>query len=368
MAWKGLGATGTVLLLAATCIQDGAAQNINVGRLLRFSCNQLVIERTDPLVSPGMNPSPHTHQIVGGNSFNVTMDPVTMDPATASTCTTCTFSEDFSDYWTASLYFRSPENGSYRMVPQQYGFTGLDGVRHPQSGGITIYYMTPYRSANQHVTAFKPGFRMLAGDPTLRSRKGHNPGICHRCQGNSQSIGAPCAGPADTFEFPATPCSGGIRATVIFPSCWDGQNLDSPDHKSHMAYSPGSGGLLAGAACPASHPVRVPQVMYEVTWNTTQFNDPRYFQGGRQPFVYSFGDATGHGQHGDYLFGWKGDALQRGMDAVLGDSCVNDECPVLKSQSAEEVLKCTKETQVLGELVGRNGEWLDALPGNVPIT
>lgn len=50
-----------------------AGQNINVGRLLRFSCSQLVIERTDPLVNPGLNPSPHTHQIVGGNSFNVTV-------------------------------------------------------------------------------------------------------------------------------------------------------------------------------------------------------------------------------------------------------------------------------------------------------
>lgn len=54
-----------------------------------------------------------------------------MDPSTASTCTSCTFSEDFSNYWTASLYFRSPENGSYKMVPQQYGFTGVDGVKQP---------------------------------------------------------------------------------------------------------------------------------------------------------------------------------------------------------------------------------------------
>jgi hypothetical protein len=53
--------------------QHAATQNVNVGRLLRFACTQLVIERTDPIVNPGMNPSAHTHQVVGGNSFNVTV-------------------------------------------------------------------------------------------------------------------------------------------------------------------------------------------------------------------------------------------------------------------------------------------------------
>ncbi|TFK20574.1 hypothetical protein FA15DRAFT_599492 [Coprinopsis marcescibilis] len=33
--------------------------------LLRFPCSQLVAERLDPLVTPGLV-SPHLHQIVGG--------------------------------------------------------------------------------------------------------------------------------------------------------------------------------------------------------------------------------------------------------------------------------------------------------------
>lgn len=86
------------------------------------------------------------------------MDPQYMDPSTTSTCTTCTYSEDFSNYWTASLYFRSPENGSYKMVPQQTNFYGIDGEGQPKGGGITIYYMTPFRSRNQKTTAFPPVF------------------------------------------------------------------------------------------------------------------------------------------------------------------------------------------------------------------
>ena len=85
------------------------------------------------------------------------MDPATMDPSKVSTCTTCTYAEDFSNYWTASLYFKSPENGTYKMVPQMTNFKGLDGIMHPQGGGITVYYMTPYGgSGNGKVTAFKP--------------------------------------------------------------------------------------------------------------------------------------------------------------------------------------------------------------------
>lgn len=34
--------------------------------LLRFSCSQLVVERLDPLVNPGVTGSPHLHQIIGG--------------------------------------------------------------------------------------------------------------------------------------------------------------------------------------------------------------------------------------------------------------------------------------------------------------
>jgi hypothetical protein len=66
--------------------------------------------------------------------------------------------------------------------------------------------------------------------------------------------------------------------------------LDSPDHSSHMAFSGGSG--LAGDTCPSTHPVRIPQVMYEVQWDTKPFNKPEYFKNGKQPFVYSFGDRS----------------------------------------------------------------------------
>ena len=81
-----------------------------------------------------------------------------MDPSVESTCTTCTYSKDFSNYWTASLYFRSPENGSYKLVPQRYNFVGIDGAQQPMGGGLTLYYMMPFGGGGkpEKVVAFKP--------------------------------------------------------------------------------------------------------------------------------------------------------------------------------------------------------------------
>lgn len=62
--------------------------------LLRFGCAKSSIQRLDPLVNPGQNPSPHLHQIIGGNSFNISMDPATHDLVKGSTCTSCQFTED----------------------------------------------------------------------------------------------------------------------------------------------------------------------------------------------------------------------------------------------------------------------------------
>jgi hypothetical protein len=71
----------------------------------------------------------------------------TDDISTHSTCTTCSFNQDFSNYWTANLYFKA-RNGTYKRVPQIPN-QAVSG----NNGGITVYYTSP---GAKQTTAFKP--------------------------------------------------------------------------------------------------------------------------------------------------------------------------------------------------------------------
>ncbi|KAH8590178.1 hypothetical protein B0O99DRAFT_552520 [Bisporella sp. PMI_857] len=323
--------------------------------MLRFPCSQLVVDRVDPIVNPGMTYTPHLHQIVGGNSFDITMDPATHDLPSLSTCTSCSFKEDLSNYWTAVMFFHS-KNGTYKRVPQ-IGNGGPQGSL-AQKGGLDVYYMHAGKTV-----AFKKGFRMIAGkatntDPSKVARSN----ICHRCWTTTgdQFIGAqPCSG-TDTVDIPADPSCKRIRQTIIFPTCWDGVNLDSPDHQSHVAYSSGAG-ADGGATCPSTHPVKLPQVMYELMWDVSAFADKSLWPtDGSKPFVYSM-NLGGSAAHGDYVFGWKGDTLQQAMDKNCNLMAA---CPSagLTTQSESQYSACNVAQRSKETVDG----WLRALPLGTP--
>jgi hypothetical protein len=69
------------------------------------------------------------------------------DISKTATCTTCHFDQDFSNYWTANIYFRA-RNGSYKRVPQI-----ANQFNDGDNAGITLYYTS---SAPNATTAFRP--------------------------------------------------------------------------------------------------------------------------------------------------------------------------------------------------------------------
>jgi hypothetical protein len=177
---------------------------------------------------------------------------------------------------------------------------------------------------------------MTVGAPGTKT--GSNPGLRYTCLQNVNTRFP------ETAEFPKSPCPAGIMAIHHFPACWNGKDLDSPNHQDHM-YNTGRGGFVAAGACPSSHPVRMPQVAFETMWNTTMFNDKSLWPAdGSQPFVWSYDDSVGYGTHADYLFGWKGDALQRSMDSkpLLSNG--------LTSQSVAQANACAVKATVNDDL------------------
>lgn len=148
---------------------------------------------------------PTVHQIIGGNAFNVSMDP-NVAPPDAATCTTCTFAEDFSNYWTASLYFRA-KNGTFKRVPQK------GNVNFEQSnGGMTVYYIPKNVNGATPgaVTAFKKGFRMLVGNPTYRSEAEAKRfrQLTYTCLQNMNTR------TGETLDFPKKACPAGLMINV----------------------------------------------------------------------------------------------------------------------------------------------------------
>lgn len=90
-------------------------------------------------------------------------------------------------------------------------------------------------------------------------------------------------------EYLDANCKDGLRLELMFPSCWDGKNVASDDHKSHVAY-PDS--IMSGT-CPDSHPVRLPGLLFETIWATEAF------EGRDGMFVMSNGDPTGRSLRDD---------------------------------------------------------------------
>ena len=228
--------------------------------------------------------------------------------------------------------------------------------------------------------AYPEGFRMIAGNP---ERRDYNNSIAE------QAISHVCldyTGPAPVPEgppLPSKPCPNGVRSQVYFPSCWDGKNLDSDDHTSHMAYP----SAYNSGVCPDSHPEPMISIFYEFIFGTDHFADGWY--GNKQPFVYAMGDDTGYGLHGDFVSllassawlvgsmqiadaitqvnGWDVNILQNGIDKKTSNDagCASDvTCDGIFQYPDSYGETCTLPPLIDEAITGV----LEALPGCNPVS
>ncbi|KAJ7503522.1 hypothetical protein B0H11DRAFT_2222814 [Mycena galericulata] len=257
-----------------------------------FAMNDIITtERIDPIVSPG-KVSGHTHTITGGSNFRVTTNTSYLRQ---SECTSSPITQDKSNYWAPTLYFQWA-NGSFTSVSGSPVITSR--------GADYLFSDTPGTT-----TPFPDDFRMLSGTPTLRNYNASSFA--------QQAITFLCldfSGTSTKFnELPSQECPSGIRAQINFPSCWDGVNSDSVDHKSHVAFL--STGPDSGTCSDPKFPKTLPRIFMEMYLDTADLYAQRdQAMNPDQPFVYSMGDPTGYGYHADFIMGWEDGVLQNVVD------------------------------------------------------
>ena len=102
--------------------------------------------------------------------------------------------------------------------------------------------------------------------------------------------------------FPFMPCDGEyspMRVDLHFPSCYNPEaGLDA--YKTNMQFPDSTGTPNGYADCPKGW-IHTPHLFYEVYWNTMAFAGQWTPNQGKQPFLFSNGDKTGFGNHGDFV-------------------------------------------------------------------
>ncbi|KAJ9653604.1 hypothetical protein H2198_007228 [Neophaeococcomyces mojaviensis] len=207
----------------------------------------------------------------------------------------------------------------------------------PLRGGLVVYYFMN-TGVNETTPTFPPGFRMISGDAERRNISVPIPDP-PKSQWTNQdttqhalrqkALGFNCLGsvpPEGSLQRHFLPsktfidqhCPAGLRLELMFPSCWDGVNLDSDDHRSHVAFP----SMVQDGKCPDGFSTLLPTLFYEIAWETTTFKNLSGH------FVLANNDPTGFGYHGDFISGWDPLLLRAAGERCTDESGQVEKCEV----------------------------------------
>ncbi|MFK3891085.1 DUF1996 domain-containing protein [Sphingomonas sp. NPDC079357] len=201
----------------------------------RFICNPSHELRDDPVVFPGQPGRSHLHQFFGNTLANANSTYESLRTTGESTC-------------------NGPLNRSAYWIPAM--LNGKGGVVRPDY--ISIYYKRlpkddpECQRMGKACVDLPRGLRFIFGFDMASMSAKYGSGSFN-CQGPTAVSGHY----NDIVEAGKNcPVGNQLGATIGAPNCWDGKNLDSPDHRSHVAFaSYGDWGYLK---CPADHPYVIP--------------------------------------------------------------------------------------------------------------
>lgn len=262
----------------------------------RTYCAQSHMLADDPIVAPGQPGGAHLHTFFGNTGAAASSTASSIATTGSSSCNGGTLNR--TAYWMPAIIDTSsgtPLNANFLTV---YYKSGYNGIRRDQ------------------IQAFPAGLRMVAGrakatasDPQVQTSEQMFPIAQWNCAGTGQRSSASI--PADCGP------GGDVVAAVRFPQCWDGVNLDSADHQSHMSYTVGPAGR---GQCPATHPVAVPEIsmLFHYVVPPTGSASLRLSSD-----MYT-GGAGGFSLHADWFDGWD----QATMQTWINNCVRNFDCGV----------------------------------------
>jgi hypothetical protein len=327
--WRRLAAAAALVVVGSACrpgvlVQDGSVPNPTstgytatrirstaqtpgysdgVGAF-RVSCRFSHMAWDDPIVAPNQPGGSHLHTFFGNTGVNAMSTAPSIATSGASTCTGGTANR--TAYWVPTMLAvptagapGTPVTNFHGISPSWTHIASLDG-----SEALQVYYKTGYQGVPAGVVQnFPAGLRMIAGSATRTSPTGSgNPIVSYDCISPYNT-----SGHIGTESIPACAAGNLLTMTVRFPQCWDGRNLDSADHKSHMAYG------TWGVGCPATHPVALPEVTFNVRWLVQPGQDTRTWR--LSSDMYS--GPGGYSGHADWFNGWDQPTFQRVVDNCL---------------------------------------------------
>lgn len=240
----------------------------------------------DPIVYPGRPGAAHLHAFFGNDSTDAFSTLATLRQG-ASNCRGGTVNQ--SAYWQPAVV----DAPTARMIAPQ---------------NTIVYYKNGYK-VGPPFAPIPEGLKMIAGDPTATTDRGGWPAsfVClDPTTGQGPHGGA----------IPACPAGYAIWASVEFPQCWNGKDLDAPDHRAHMAYPEQLQQPPFTWRCPATHPVALPVITMNAAYlvrpgdDTTKWRLASDMYDPKQPGGFSL--------HADYFGGWKPEIIK-----VWTEKCSN---------------------------------------------
>ena len=220
----------------------------------------------DAIVKPGQPNSSHLHQYFGNTTSNAFS---TLESLSKGSSTCAGGAANKSSYW----------------IPAMIDAQGL--VIVPESA--IVYYKTGYGGVDpKSVIAPPRGLKMLAGDMMADSKQRVVEYACLSNRSNNRR--------KESMVDAISACSdnGTLRIKLSFPQCWDGRNLDSPDHRSHTAY--------ASRGCPDSHPIPLNHIHFAVDYKIDTVEEALKWR--LSSDMYGTDKPGGYSFHGDWFGAW----------------------------------------------------------------